>query len=480
MSIRTRLTLWYGAVMSLLLLIFGSILYGTLRQSLMSGLDRRLLETGRDVQATAQSHLVLTFPFNWQEVVTLAPPDVFATPDIFIQIWELDGTVAARSANLRQQLLPPPPPAVKQQVLAGRPRIETVEVGPTRLRIRSERIMSKGRPVGLLQVAASLRPVDEAMNRLLVTLLIGGGAGLLLALGGGAWLARQAMKPITQAIESARRISRTENLSERIPAPGTNDEIGRLVSTFNEMLDRLQRLFLGQQRFITDVSHELRTPLAAIRGNLEVLQRGARDDPEILRDSLQDIEREVLRLSRMVADLLVLSRADAGVHLERRPVELERLLLEIYREATHLSRGVQVRLGREDQVQVLGDEDRLKQVLLNLVDNALKYTPAGGTVTLALYAEGPWACLSVSDTGSGIPEEEQARIFDRFYRGKEGQRRGGLGLGLSIARWIVEEHGGEITLTSRPGEGSTFTVWLPRMTEEMVAGRPEPPARSTR
>jgi len=227
------------------------------------------------------------------------------------------------------------------------------------------------------------------------------------------------------------------------------------------MLDRLQRLFQGQQRFITDISHELRTPLAAIRGNLEVLQRGAQADPALLQESLQDIEREVARLSRMVADLLALARADAGVHLERRPVELGPLLLEVYREARHLARGAEVRLGGEDEVQVEGDPDRLKQLLLNLVDNALKYTPPGGTVTLSLYREGSWVCLCVADTGPGIAAGDLPHLFERFYRGKGAGRRSGMGLGLSIARWIAQEHGGQITVESREGQGSTFTLWLP-------------------
>lgn len=461
MSIRTRLTLWYGGILALILLLFGGALYTILHGSLLSGIDRTLARTAAQVQASARRQIAITPPFNWEEVITLPPLDVFAAPGVFVQVRHPNGTVAATSANLLGQELPELPGSDAEQVLKGAVDLRTVRVGTVRVRLRSEAIVADGRAVGMLQVGASLQQVDEALVRLLRLLLAGGGLGLLLAVLGGSLLSRQALAPISRVTETARRIAHTDDLGERIAAPGVQDEVGRLVSTFNEMLDRLQRLFQGQQRFITDLSHELRTPLAAIRGNLEVLQRGAGADPEMLQESLRDIEREVARLSRMVADLLALARADAGMHLERRPVQLDALLLEVYREARHLARGIEVRLGSEDQVEIEGDPDRLKQLLLNLVDNALKFTPPGGTVTLSLYREGPWACLSVQDTGPGIAPEDLPHLFERFYRGRTAGRRGGMGLGLSIARWIADEHGGQITVETRAGEGSTFTVWLP-------------------
>lgn len=461
MSIRTRLTLWYGGILALLLFLFGGTLYTILHSSLLSGVDRTLARTAAQVQASARRQIAITFPFNWEEVITLPPLDVFSAPGVFVQVRHPNGTVAATSANLLGQALPELPMADAERVLQGAVDLRTVRVGTVRVRLRSEAIVADGRAVGMLQVGASLQQVDETLMRLLRLLLAGGGLGLLLAVLGGSLLSRQALAPISRVTETARRIAHTDDLGERIAAPRVQDEVGRLVSTFNEMLDRLQRLFQAQQRFITDLSHELRTPLAAIRGNLEVLQRGAGADPDMLQESLQDIEREVARLSRMVADLLALARADAGVHLERRPVQLDALLLEVYREARHLARGIEVRLGSEDQVEIEGDPDRLKQLLLNLVDNALKFTPPGGTVTLSLYREGPWACLAVQDTGPGIAPEDLPHLFERFYRGRTAGRRGGMGLGLSIARWIAEEHGGQITVETRMGQGSTFTVWLP-------------------
>lgn len=463
LSIRLRLILWYSGLLVLILSTFGGILYAVLQSSLLAQIDRTLMETALEVQASARRHVAIT-PFNWQEVVALPPLDVFASPSIFVQVRYPAGIVAATSANLRNRTLPELPAEDWEKVLQGQVDMRIVQVGSIRLRMRSEAIAFEGRPAGVLQVAMPLRSVDETLQRLLEILLIGGGVGLFLSILGGIFLSSRALAPVARVTETARRIAATEDLGERLPPPRTRDEVGRLVLTFNEMLERLQHLFQAQQRFIADVSHELRTPLAAIRGNLEVLLRGAQEDPDMLRESLTDIEREVNRLSRMVADLLTLARAEAGIHPERRPVELDRLLLEVYREARHLAQGVEVRLGSEDQVQVLGDADQLKQLLLNLVDNSLKYTPAGGTVTLSLYREDSWACLSVADTGVGIAPQDLPHIFERFYRGKGDGRRGrrtGLGLGLPIAQWIAQEHGGEIRVESRPGQGSTFTVRLP-------------------
>lgn len=461
MAIRLRLTLWYGGILALLLVLFGGALYGILQSSLQAGVDRALSETADEVQSSVRRQIAVTPALNWAEVITFPPLDVFAAADVFVQVRDPAGSIVATSANLRSNQLPALAAADWSSVLSGQTELSTIQVGAARLRMRSEPVISNGRPVAVLQIAVSLRAMDEALGRLLVLLLSGGVLGLCLAMLGGAFLARQALSPIARVTETARRIAATEDLGDRLAAPAAQDELGQLITTFNEMLDRLQRLFQGQQRFIADVSHELRTPLAAIQGNLEVLQRGARADPALLQESLEDIGREVTRLSRMVADLLALARAEAGGHLERRPVELDTLLLEVYREARHLARGVEVRLGEEDQAQVVGDADRLKQLLLNLVDNALRYTPTGGTVTLSLYRQEPWACLAVTDTGPGIPAEEMPHIFERYYQGNDRHRRGGMGLGLSIARWIAEEHGGILTAESTAGRGSTFTARLP-------------------
>lgn len=231
--------------------------------------------------------------------------------------------------------------------------------------------------------------------------------------------------------------------------------------TFNTTLERLERLFVAQRRFVADVSHELRTPLTTVQGNLDLIKRFGADAV-----SLEAIEGEVKRMTRLVGDLLLLAQADSGrLPLVEEPVELGTLGLEVFRQAQVISGEVELKLGKIEAVRVMGDADRLKQLLLNLVTNALKYTPEGGQVTISVTQEGGYAFLRVSDTGIGIPADDLPHIFDRFYRVDKARARklGGAGLGLSIAKWIAEAHRGRIWAESEIGKGSTFTVQLPSM-----------------
>jgi signal transduction histidine kinase len=301
-------------------------------------------------------------------------------------------------------------------------------------------------------------------------LLTGGIISIVISAVLGALLARAALRPIDQMTQTALAISRTQDLSRRLDVEGPADEVGRLAATFNEMLSRLDTLFSTQQRFIADVSHELRTPLTTIQGNVDLLCRGVAQDAQAGEETMAVIDAEVSRMSRLVSDLLLLARVDAGVQLETEPVELDTLLLDVFRQARVMSDGVDVRLGHEDQAVVMGDADRLRQLLLNLVDNAIKYTLPGGQVTLSLYNDPEWVRVDVADNGIGIPEEDlqpgqdgRPQIFERFYRSDpaRSRERGGTGLGLSIAWWIAQAHRGHITVESTMDEGSTFSVMLP-------------------
>jgi signal transduction histidine kinase len=274
-------------------------------------------------------------------------------------------------------------------------------------------------------------------------------------------------------------LGRRLNISEQV------SEVGQLAGTFNDMLDRIQKLFETQDRLIADVSHELRTPLTTIQGNIELLQRmtgAASREPdqasngqaELLRETLTEVEHETNRMSRMISDLLLLAQADSGaLQLQWAPVEMDTLLLELYRQTRRLAdlrkgpNGLEIRIGSEDQALVWGDEGRLRQILLNLTDNAIKYTPTGGTVTLSLRNEGGWVKIIVNDTGIGIHPESLPHIFDRFYRTDKARSRefGGSGLGLSIVQWIAQAHEGRVTVESEPHKGSTFTLWLPEYEE---------------
>jgi signal transduction histidine kinase len=237
------------------------------------------------------------------------------------------------------------------------------------------------------------------------------------------------------------------------------------------MLERIEQLFRAQQQFVADVSHELRSPLTAIRGHLDLLRRGAFENAADRDDSIAAIDSESARMQRMVQDLLLLARADAGIQMQKQPVELDTVLLDVYRQVRMTTTGVKVSLGSEDQAMVMGDVDRLKQLLLNLADNAIKYTPAGGEVRLSLERDSEWVRVSVADTGVGIPEQDVPKIFDRFYRVDKSRTHKpsddgvGAGLGLAIVKTIVGAHGGRIEVASQVGKGTTFTVWLPLASE---------------
>lgn len=461
MPIRTRLTLWYVALLTLVLVIFDLAVYAVLSY-------RTYAEVDRGVQTLADQILMsIRAENNPLAVLTtgrvrLPSVDAFSTPDTYWQVVRADGVIAARSANLGEQSLPLDADTLRR-TLEGQSILATARAGNARVRIYSTPLIVLRNIVGTVQVGASLQSVDATLRRVASLLATGTLLAVLIAGLGGFALARAALRPIDEVTQTALRITRAEDLSRRLPEPPVQDEVGRLTATFNEMLARLDNLFRAQQHLVADVSHELRTPLTTIQGNLDLLRRGALEDPEARREAIRAIEAEVSAMSRLVADLLLLAQADAGVKLEFRPVELDTLLLDVYRQAQTLSQGVKVRLGEEDQALVMGDPDRLRQLLLNLVDNALKYTPPGGEVTLSLQREPGWVCISVSDTGIGIPPEDLPHIFERFYRSDKARTRGrgGTGLGLAIAKWIAEAHNGRITVESAPNKGSTFTVWLP-------------------
>ncbi len=478
MSIRLRLTLWYTALLGLTLLAFNVLLYTGLRNAIIADVGRNLAqESSRAAAIIEQSGDPMT-SLQWQQQ-PLVSPAVFAS-QVYAQVLNQRGDVLHRSENLLQmnELLP-----INILTLERNLRGESFYYVHSQ---RNTPIYVLSRPlrrvdgviVGILQVGQSLAEMNSTLEWVRTLLTLGSLLAMIVAAAGGAFLARTTLRPIDEITGTARRIGRTQHLAERIAIEDRGDEVSRLADTFNEMLERLDRLFQTQQRLIADVSHELRTPLTTIRGNLNLLQRGAIEDPELRTEALQEIEAEVDRMSRMVGDLLLLAQADAGLNLQRVPVELDTLLLDVFRQGQLIAHGsVELRLGHEDQALVMGDADRLRQLLLNLVDNAIKYTPAGGRVTLSLYCSGQvpptaqdtrapaahWVRIDVSDTGIGIAPEDLPLVFDRFFRTDRARtaRLGGSGLGLSIAQWIAQAHDGEITVVSEPGRGSTFTVWLP-------------------
>jgi len=348
--------------------------------------------------------------------------------------------------------------------LEGRSVFESAEApGEPPIRLLSVPIVYEG-SLSILQIGTSLQGVEEALHRLLLTLLVTGPLALSAALVGGWFLAGRALQPVEAITRAAQRIA-AGDLTQRLAVSPSPDEIGRLAQTFNDMIARLETSFRQIQRFSADASHELRTPLTVMKGEAELAlrrPRAAEDYRMVLESGLEEIDR----MARIVDELLFLSRADLGeIRMEQLPVKLDVLIEDIHRQATVLGqdRDVEVIVKKMELVTVTGDELRLRELVLNLVDNAVKYSHPGGVVEIEVVRDKKTVRVSVSDKGIGIPAELQPRIFDRFYRTDEARAHAkeGTGLGLAISKWIAEAHHGRIAVQSSSGQGSRFTVMLP-------------------
>jgi heavy metal sensor kinase len=457
-TLRIRLTVWYTVVITAVLVLFGSVVYLLVSQSLLDQAQNTLLETADDLLRASRRDV---------RGITLPPLDL--TANVYVQVWDARSNLLVESANLMSM----GDPLDAARLGATVPTVEEVMIGPAHLLVLTVPVVSPPSTeiLGLLQLASPLETVDHVRRMLLFVL--GGGTllGVVLTSLVALTTLRTALRPLGQVTEAALQISRADDLSRRIPLSGPpSGEVGKLVVAFNDTLERLENLFEAQRRFLADVSHELRTPLTSIRGNVDLIRRMGVADPE----SLEAITSEVDRMTRMVRDLLLLAQAESGkLRLAQDQVELDTLLLEVYKQTKVLAQDrVEVRLGQEDQARVVGDRDRLKQMLLNLAANAIEYTPPGGVVTLGLARVGDRARLIVADTGPGIPQDELPHIFERFYRIDRSRKRtngGGAGLGLSIAYWIARSHNGHLEVASEVGQGTTFSVWLPLARGEVAS-----------
>lgn len=471
MSLRTRLAITFVAFFALALIALEIGTYLFVRQTLISGIDDGLRLRAEVLQQDFNDSNKPVRVYFGDQRVLMVPFRGIVTTDSFAQVFDGEGQLQLISPNL-PQALPVEQARIDAALAGGDAGPQTVTVQGLRMRELLVPLRLGNRIVGALYVVRPLEETDRALQIVLYALGAGGTIVLLAAARGGVWLTRAAVRPIDEITRTAQSIVRAEDLSRRVPVPEPMDELHRLAVTINELLARLEAMFGAQRRFVADVSHELRTPLAAMQGNLDVLSRGAARDPELLAESIADMRSEVNRLIRMANDLLLLAQSDSGVQLRHEPVELDTLLLEVHRELRSLADGVQLRLGHEDQVTILGDRDRIKQALLNLVVNALQHTPPGGTVTLSLDRDDGFARLSVVDTGAGIASENLSLIFERFYRGDRSRTRSaGAGLGLPIVKWIADAHGGRVEVWSGVGEGSTFALLLP-LPPQPLAPRP--------
>lgn len=463
MGLRTRLTLYYTAILALTLLVFGLVTYLVMGRMLLLEADQAITAKANEVM---RSVTVMHMPMMRFQRIILPDVDAFSSPGTYLQVVDLEGNIVGRSDNLGLQDLPFSQDTIAKATATGG-FYETVGVEGEKLRLYNRPLALSNQVVGMLQVGRSLRPMTNALAYLRLVLLAGSFIALVLAATLGYQLAKTALRPIGHLTRVAAAIGEGSDLAQRVPYAGPADEVGQLAATFNAMLERLEvayrnlaEAYAAERRFVADASHELRTPLTTIRGNVELLQRMGQGDAAILADMAGEAER----MTRLVNELLTLARADAGRHLAKETVDLEKIVSEVARQAPHLGRArfAVANLEVLEGATVQGDPDYLKQLFLILLDNAFKYTPPEGTVTLEAYDAGGYWGLAVKDTGSGISEKDLPHIFERFYRADPARSRGGTGLGLAIAKWIVEEHRGRIEVSSQVGKGSTFTVWLPR------------------
>ncbi len=474
MSIRLRLVLLYSGFLAIVVLALCLSIYGFFAKNLSDSVDNTLRSR---TAAVLQSSVAGPNRFGGLSV-DVPTADAFSSDSVYVEVVDQSGGVVRLSSDLQGSLLPVSDSAFTTALNGNETWSTQILSNSSQLRMLTTplRLTGVDHALGAIIVAESLEPMKATLHTLALILIISAVAAVLLSVLLGWLVTRRALTPIAAVTATAHSIELSQDLSQRIPERKVNDEIGQLADTFNRMLNRLQIAFAFQQRFVADSSHELRTPLTVIKGNAALLRRV--DDPAERDDAILAIENEANRMSRIVDDLLLLAQLDNPSPTAvqdsgrlRRSVELDTLLLDIFKQARLMAGSRRVSLGHEDTATALGDPDQLKQLLLNLVDNAVKYTPEEGSITLSLYRDNGWAVLEVADTGVGINQQDLPHIWERFYRVDKARSReaGGTGLGLPIVRSIANAHGGSVAAYSEPGKGSIFRVWLPLAPETSQA-----------
>jgi len=463
LTLRSRLTLIYTAVFGMLLVVISVVAYTVLAYQLDADVTARLSEL------TTGLHGYLRFGQQSPAIAfDSSDPAEAAFVDEATRYYQIfdaaSGRLLVQSDALRPLGLEFTPAEVRQ-FRDGRAPLD-IDTDHGRLRLSNSVLTPPNGKRYLLQVGISLAPMDRALERFLVLLVTGGPVGLVAVFVIGRWLARFALTPLTRLADSTRTIN-IDDLRHRLPVRGAKDELDAVAAAFNDTLERLEHAIGEMRQFSTALAHELRTPLAALRGDIEMAM--LRSDDNTLQQRAASQLEEIDRLKRLIDQILVLARAEAGeIPLTVSAVNLGTLaasLVDQIEPVAH-AKGITMRCERADVVVVQGDADWLKRLVLNLVDNAIKFTPHGGQVVVGVSREGGVARLAVRDTGVGIDPDVKPHIFERFFRADPARSRGvdGVGLGLSLAKWIVDRHHGRIEVESQPGQGSTFTVRIPLST----------------
>ena len=458
MTLRLRLTLLYASLLCIVVFLLGIVMYTMLYLIMINQVDS-ILDYSAD-QALGALYVTPDGVIGFE-------PDEFDAFDLTeFQVWSKEGSLLI-SSQPESSLIEVWDPEEND---VDRPDFRNVTVDGVSFRLLNLPLEARGDLYGWLQVGIPLTEMQETQDvlQLVISLVI---IFAIFASGFIGWfVVGKGLEPLTNMADIAQNITSTDDLSLRVPVePGRVDEIRQLGLTFNKTLARLERIFQVQRHFLADVSHELRTPLTVIKGNVGLMRLMQEFDQE----ALDSVESEVDRLTRLVGDLLLVTQAETGrLPLVREPVEVDELILEVFDQMKVLSAGKhEIKIKNIEPIIVTGDRDRLKQVFLNLGFNAVKFTPTSKGIWLSMDVSDDWVQVSIRDEGRGIPKAEVGRIFDRFYRGDKSRKRdskeGGFGLGLPIAYWIVRSHGGRIDVETEVGEGTTFTVWLPKSQAEV-------------
>jgi heavy metal sensor kinase len=478
-SLRFKLTLWYVLILGILLISFSSFLYFTLSKSLHRDVDNKLRSLAELIALESASPLS---KFGFGSIDQALETSMNLKPiGKFIQVLDESGNIGRKSENLKNVELPISLNALKN-ASKGLVTFETNHsIGNTPLRIITFPVTENNHVTKIVQIASSLEGVEDALNTLFIILIVTVPLALMVASLGGQFLAHKALKPVDNITQTARVIT-SQNLNQRITPPKVKDEISRLIETFNEMISRLDQSFRQIKQFSSDASHELKTPLTILKGEVEVTLRKERT-PQEYQQTLKSNLEEINRMSQIVEDLLLLSRADTGeVRLNIEDINLTEILNEVLTQMDRLaqSKGLYLSTSNHHQdIHIFGDALRIRELFINLIENGIKYTEEGGSIHITLQKENTppvrsqsdweggekngFVKVIISDTGIGIAKEDQERIFSRFFRVDKARsrERGGSGLGLSICKWIVEAHQGEIVVESELGKGSSFIVKLP-------------------
>lgn len=469
-SVRSRLTLWHVVVLALVLLVFSAGIYWLLARNLQTRTDASV-----EAALKAMEHLLAYERAEGDTELEAARNTVaeLRYPQMALAVYTTDGRLLAetRFGSSRAVL-----PAASDEIPdhAGYYTLpDTTTAAEEGLRVGAKRVTpAAGAAPNIVVAAHSLEQISEELGALRQVFMLAVPLALFLSGLSGWFLTRQSLAPVVAMAERAEQIG-AASLSQRLPIANPRDELGRMAVTFNNLLSRLELAFTQQRQFMADASHELRTPLHVIRTAAEVTlepPQGAEREAREYHEALSMVNDQARRLTRIVEDMFTLARADAGQRaLEYGDLYLDELLLDTARAANILaaSKGISVVIGPARETLFRGDEGLLRQMLLNLLDNALKHTPSGGRVSVQMAERDAAYEITVSDTGTGIPAEAQPHIFDRFYRSDKARSRSetgngaGAGLGLSIARWVAEAHSGSLTLLRSDAGGSVFSVALP-------------------